>query len=56
MAQVQLSRLEKVSLREVWASEADDFTPWLAEEQNLRLLSETVGMELELEAQVTFPP
>jgi hypothetical protein len=45
------SRLEKVPLREAWASESSDFTPWLAREENLRLLGETIGMELELESQ-----
>ncbi len=47
----ELSRLEKVELREVWDTEAQHFTPWLAKEKNLTLLSETLGMELELEAQ-----
>jgi len=46
-----LGRLEKVDLREVWTRESDDFTPWLAEEKNLALLGDTIGMELELEAQ-----
>ncbi len=46
-----LSRLERVPLREVWAAEADDFTPWLAREDNLALLGDTIGLELELEAQ-----
>ena len=46
-----LSRLQKVDLREVWADEAGDFTPWLAHEENLRLLGETVGLELELEGE-----
>lgn len=46
-----LGRLERVDLRHEWPSEAGDFTPWLAEEANLVLLGETVGIELELEAQ-----
>jgi len=46
-----LGRLEKVDLREVWTRESADFTPWLAEEKNLALLGDTIGMELELEAQ-----
>lgn len=47
----QLGRLEKVELREVWLNEAGDFTPWLAQEENLALIGETIGLELELEAQ-----
>lgn len=46
-----LGRLEKVSPRDIWANEATVFTPWLASEENLVLLGETLGMELELEAQ-----
>lgn len=45
-----LGRLQKVLLRDIWATEAQDFTPWLAGEENLLLLSETLGLELELEA------
>ena len=30
-----LSKLERVPLREVWKHEANDFTPWLAETDNL---------------------
>jgi hypothetical protein len=48
---MKLGRLEKVDLREVWISEASNFTPWLAREENLRLLGETIGIELELESQ-----
>jgi hypothetical protein len=51
MAQPNLGRLERVPLREVWKSESGDFTPWLAQEGNLRLLGETVGLDLELEKQ-----
>jgi hypothetical protein len=37
-----------VDLREYWAREDTEFTPWLAEAQNLELLGETIGMDLEL--------
>jgi len=46
-----LGKLERVELRDVWATEDRDFTPWLAREEHLELLAETIGMELELEAQ-----
>lgn len=46
-----LDRLVPVDLREVWTHEASDFTPWLAREENLTILGEALGIELELEAQ-----
>ena len=51
MINQSLGRLMRVNLRQVWGNEASDFTPWLALEENLKLLGETVGIELELEAQ-----
>ena len=45
----ELGRLIKVSLRKFWENEEDDFTPWLAREENISLLSETIRMELEVE-------
>lgn len=50
MSTKTLARLQKVDLREAWSSESAQFTPWLAQEENLQLLSETVGIELELES------
>ena len=47
----ELSRLKRVDLRHVWETEAQDFTPWLAQEENLAVLSEAIGIELEFEAQ-----
>ena len=47
----ELFRLRAVEIREVWPDEAQDFTPWLAKEENLDLLGEKLGIELEFEAQ-----
>lgn len=46
-----LGRLARVTLRNVWQSESGDFTPWLAKEENIALLGEAIGLELEVEAQ-----
>jgi len=46
-----LGRLEKLDLRTFWKKEATDFTPWLAQEDNIQLLSETIGIELEVQSQ-----
>ncbi len=46
-----LGRLEPVDVRKVWETEAGDFTPWLAKDDNLALLGDTIGLVLELEAQ-----
>jgi len=46
-----LGRLLQITdLRAVWESEAGGFTPWLAKEENLSLLGDTIGIELELES------
>ena len=44
-------RLERVDLRNIWTTEAAEFTRWLARSENLAVLGETLGIELELEAQ-----
>ena len=46
---IHLGRLKKVDLREFFKDEARDFTPWLAQEENLELLGETLGIDIELE-------
>ena len=44
---VNLGAIERVDLREVWPDEAQDFTPWLAE--NLGKLGEALGLDLEFQ-------
>lgn len=40
---MQLGKLEKIDdLRRIWPHEALDFTPWLAEDENLSLLCDAV--------------
>lgn len=49
---IKLSKITKVDLRSCWQNEATDFTPWLASEDNITLLADTLGMnELEVKAQ-----
>jgi len=43
-----LSKLKRLDLRQAWAREAGDFTPWLAD--NIEELGAALGMDLELEA------
>ncbi len=47
----QLGRLKRVDLRDIWASEASEFTPWLSRVENLSVLGETLNIDLEFEAQ-----
>jgi len=49
--EMDLGRLQQVDLRKVWNDESRDFTPWLARDDNLASLGETIGIDLELEAQ-----
>lgn len=44
----QLGKMVKVELRNAWKHEASDFTNWLAEEENLRMLSDAIGIEIKL--------
>lgn len=50
MTKVPLAKMERITdLRAVWGDEAGDFIPWLARQENLALLGETLGLDLELE-------
>ena len=47
---MKLGKLEEIKdLRKIWSHEASDFTPWLAEEDNLSLLADAVGLEITLD-------
>lgn len=48
MTRTPFGRLTRVDLREIWTSEATEFTPWLARSENLAVLGETLGIDPEL--------
>lgn len=49
---MKLGKLEQVTdLRSIWKHEAKDFTPWLAKEENMEILSEAVGIDIVVEEQ-----
>ena len=45
----KLGTLKPLDIRKVWKNESADFTPWLAQEENIALLSKALGLELEVE-------
>lgn len=46
---MQLGKVEKLSIRDLWKNEEYDFTPWLAKEENIQLLGDEVNLDLEVE-------
>lgn len=52
---MQLGRLTKINLRDIWKSEPADFTQWLARPVNIAMLGEELGLDiavLEIEVSV----
>jgi hypothetical protein len=47
---IALGKFEKVQLKDAWPTEDANFTPWLAEPENIMLLGAELNMELEVEA------
>jgi len=45
---VQLGKLKKIPLRDAWKHEALNFTNWLADSENLQLLSNEIGIDISL--------
>ena len=49
MNEIKLGKLEKIKdLRSIWKNEEYDFTPWLAKEQNIKLLSDELGISIKV--------
>jgi len=46
---MKLGNLKRVGLREYWKHEAHDFTRWLSERENIALLSEELGIGIEVD-------
>jgi len=51
MKKQPLGRLSRVELRNYWEREDTHFTPWLAGEENIALLGDTLGLDLEVQQQ-----
>jgi len=47
MGNKQLAKLEKLNPRDIWKHEALDFTRWLAEKENIDLLCEELGINID---------
>ena len=45
---MKLSKITEIPPRRYWKNESSDFTPWLAEEDNIALLSEAISLDLEV--------
>ena len=48
MMNKSLGRLERVELRDIWLSEASDFTPWLARKENLDIRFVPTSYQMEI--------
>ena len=44
-----LGNIQKVNVRSVWPNEQQNFTPWLAKEENIVQLGDALKFELEVE-------
>jgi hypothetical protein len=45
---MKLGKLTKIDLRELWKHEAFNFTRWLAEPENIELLGDEVGIDIQI--------
>ena len=48
---MSLGKLEQVDLRDIWGYEASGFTPWMAKDENLAQLGQTINMKLDMVGQ-----
>ncbi len=47
---IALGKFERVPLKDAWPTEDGNFTPWLAEAENMARLGAELNMDLEVEA------
>lgn len=45
----QFGVMERLKVRDYFANEANDFTPWLSADTNIKILGDALGLELEVE-------
>jgi len=45
---IQIGKLERVELRDMWKHEERDFSAWLSQEENLAMLSDAIGVDISL--------
>jgi len=45
---MDLGKLEKVDLGDIWKHEAHDFTKWLVKEENIKTLSDEIGIDIKV--------
>jgi hypothetical protein len=43
-----LGKFMKIDLREIWKHEAINFTKWLAQEENIKLLGDEIGLDIQV--------
>lgn len=56
MVTTHIGSIRNVPLREVWPNEAQDFTKWLAEPDNLNLFGNAIGIEFDADEAETEHP
>jgi len=49
LSENSLGQIKKLKVRKIWETEAFEFTPWLAKEENIALLGQSLGLELEVD-------
>lgn len=49
-----LGKLDSVPVRTLWKNEEQDFTPWLAKDENIQILSDEIGVDIEVESTEVF--
>ncbi|GBU22987.1 hypothetical protein R80B4_02900 [Fibrobacteres bacterium R8-0-B4] len=51
---MNLGKFQQIDLRDYWGNEATEFTPWLAVAENIALLSDAIGIDIEVEGTEVF--